>query len=222
MSFLNAVKGAIWNEDPSERKSQTPPQPTKAAAPAGTTPAIQPISFNTSVNSEMVEALRAVIQGRKTAFTALDEQAAKLESIIPDVVTRMRAAFATVNRPAKDVIQAIDIHISDINGEVMKFKSHSTAEKAGQVGTLRAQAKALVDSAPSITAQIQELEAKATQLREQLTINATKANDLNAQADTAESKFTTAEVAFEASAKSIITELETQKQSFLSTIGENK
>jgi len=170
----------------------------------------------------MVDALRTIVTNRKTAFTALEEQAVKLESIILDPNVRMKAAFATVNRPAKDVIQAIDIHISDINGEVMKFKNHSASEKNTQVTALRSQSKSLTDGSATINAQIADLETKIAQLREKLTTDAIKANELSTQADSVESKLANAEREFETAASSIITELETQKHSFLSTVGENK
>jgi len=90
MSWLNAVKGAIFEEDPNAPKQEAPAKTVTVMA--GNVPAGQPMQMSAPVNAEFVAAIRKAVLGRNTALTQLMAMADKLTSIIPDPTQRLKAA----------------------------------------------------------------------------------------------------------------------------------
>ncbi len=119
-SFFKKVGRLIFEEttevsatgDTSEKISSNP----TASAPAG-------------VTAGLANKLIQTVLGRKSAYTALMDAAEPMKSIIPDEATRTKAAFAVIHasqqRTVEQVVQAIDLHASDLEGEEMRFLQSS-------------------------------------------------------------------------------------------------
>jgi len=165
-----------------------------AVSPAQTSSTVaQSVSSPTNmINQDMLSALQKVISNRKTPYTALVESSERLRNIIPDDVTRLKAAFATISadgaRSLADVTKALDVHVQDLSGEQIKFKQMSDQAIANNVGSIRSQAKNLTDSCLSRATQISNLEAQIHAMTQQNIDDQAKSADLTNQANVAESE----------------------------------
>lgn len=107
------------------------------------TPKSQPPIINkeaTPQNNEVMELLNRTINNRKSAYTSLLETARKMEKVLPNEADRIKAAFALIaaeGRTAENVIQAIDVHLSDLEGEHLRFKQQSELQLQTQSKTLK-------------------------------------------------------------------------------------
>lgn len=162
MSFLNAIKGAIFEEDPNAKAQPAIVPPPTAAAPAAPVTAGQATSpAISSENAEMIDVIRKATLGRKTAYTALLEAANKLANVIPDANTRIKAAYAMVGgeqRTAETIIGAIDIHISDVDAEQRRLAAQLETSAMAQVNKLRDQANQLTEANADRQRQIEALQ----------------------------------------------------------------
>ena len=104
------------------------------AAPDATGGAVQkttpnPTPASVGVTADLANKLVQTVLGRKSAYTALLDAAEPMKTIIPDEVTRFKAAFAVIHasqqRTIEQVVQAIDVHVSDLDGEQMRFLQSS-------------------------------------------------------------------------------------------------
>jgi chromosome segregation ATPase len=204
MSWVNAVKGAIF-EDASTNNTMPPPV---AAQPATGTPTV-----SVGVDVEMVNAIKKTTLARKTAYTALLEAADKMISVIPDGNTRLKAAYAMVageQRTIDTIVNALDVHISDVDGERLRFTQQTGQLMASEVETLKAQAA-------SLDATTNQLRDQITSLTQQVADNVAKSAALVTQATTRSVELEQAANKFAAAAQSVRSEFEQQRVS-LSTI----
>lgn len=192
--FLDALKKAV---SPLVGFDEAEPQPAptnyKTARVAGSYVA------GTAYDPDMLAALSTAIMARKTPYTALLDSAKKLEKVIPDETMRIKAAFATLgDRTPPDVIQAIDVHLADLEGERLRFKQTSEKNLKSVAGAARSTAKSKEDQIASNAERIQRIRDEAAQLEQ---ANATLTNDartLSVQADQAESEVKAVEGRFNA------------------------
>jgi hypothetical protein len=115
-------------------------------------------------NSPMTKSLMEQVLGRPTAYTALTEAMAPLEEIIPDEMTRYRAAFAVIkkNRSLDQVIQAIDLqHMQVLEDEMLRFASQAKDKEASDIG-------ARVAEANTLKGNIAAADVQAVKLREEM------------------------------------------------------
>lgn len=207
MSWMNAVKGAIFEETPTNAPIPAP----VAAQPTGTHTSVTPVSVG--ADPEMVSAIKKTTLARKTAYTALLEAADKMTTIIPDSNTRIKAAYAMVageQRTVDTIVNALDVHISDVDGERMRFTQQTSQLFANEVETLKAQAA-------SLDATNEQLRNQIASLTQQVTDNAAKSATLLAQATTRNTELEQAAARFTVAAQQVRSEFEQQRVS-LSTI----
>src|SRR5574343_471788 len=110
------IKGAIFEDEPGSAPKAAAPAAAPVAQPAQ---AGSPVVYATpGVNMDMVTAIKKAIFSRPTPFTTLMAAADKLSSIIADSNLRLKAAFATASegRTAKQVADAVDVHLVDVDG----------------------------------------------------------------------------------------------------------
>jgi chromosome segregation ATPase len=133
MGLLDTIKNSIFEEDPN--KPAAPAAAPVTSDPVGTTPSSAPVSTYVpapAVDDEAVKALRNVAYARPTAFKTLLDAMEKMKDIILDEGTRAKAAFATISSDARtpaQIIQAIDIHLNDLQGEQSRFNSLAESKK---------------------------------------------------------------------------------------------
>jgi hypothetical protein len=179
--FLSGLKGMILEEDvpakraPAEEEAPTgvAPAPRGAnpgipapgsgfvAAAPGAAPSYAPAS---NPQSPMFASLMQVTLARATAYTALTEAMTPLEEIIPDEMTRYRAAFAVIkkNRTLEQVVQAIDMqHLEVLEEEVARFSVQAKSKEHQDV-------QSRIDEATNLKARIDAANARVVELRRQL------------------------------------------------------
>jgi chromosome segregation ATPase len=207
MSWINAVKGAIFEDSVPANQPATVPANTPVL-PAGSVATSVP-----TAQSEMIATIRNTTLARKTAYTALLEAADKMISIIPDVNTRLKAAYAMVGgeqRTVNTIIQALDVHISDVDGEKGRFAQFTQQQYANEVESVRTQAA-------NLTADTQRIQQQIAELNQQVATNTNRVAELNQQADTRQRELDSAVSQFNASAQVVRSEFEQQRSS-LATI----
>lgn len=215
-------KNAIFEEDPAEaaKKKAQAPSPAPAPAPAAGVPAGTMHSFAPVVNTAMVEAIRKATFSRNTALTALIQQSENFADVIPDPVMRLRAAHkAGGARSPKEIADAITIHLSDVDGEEMRFAQMLNGKVDKEVGGLTRQAEACDSQVSAATSEIQSLSQRVAQLQQQIGEAQARASTLRAEASAKEHELRQAEVEFKAAASTVRTELNGHKNTILSTLG---
>ena len=181
--FLTGLKGLILEDEVPKRApaAEAPAAPAAAPTrPGGTpapgqgfvaTPAGAPASAPTQAgpamagtNSPMFANLMSVALSRVTAYTALTEAMEPLQEIIPDEMTRYKAAFALIkkSRTLEQVVQAIDLqHIEALEEEVARFGVQAKNKQFQDV-------QQRLDEADGIKARIDAANARIVQLRQEL------------------------------------------------------
>lgn len=187
----------IWSKtiglfvETDDAPATTPVQPTVAApvAPAATvngtltpTPAFDP---------EILGMFQNAISARKTPYTALLEKSAVLADVIPDESTRTKAAFKMIlseGRTLDSVLQAIDLHIADVSGELLRLKSTSETASKTKVLSLRSAATQSIELRDSNMEKIKRLQEQIETLHNEAAEADRKAVDMTAQANAAEAE----------------------------------
>jgi hypothetical protein len=141
-----AADGSAAGQKPAQNAG--PYAPSMASSPALT------------VSSPMTASLLEQVLNRATAFTALNEALKPLEEIIPDEMTRYRAAFAVIkkNRSLDQVIQAIDFqHLHMLEDEVTRFAAQAKQKENSDINVRVTEAATLKDNVQAATEQIVKL-----------------------------------------------------------------
>lgn len=176
--FLSGLKGRILEDE-------VPAKRAEAEAPVGVAPAVvprasaghpapgsgfipasppMPAGAAPMQSSPMFNSLMSVTLGRATAYTALTEAMTPLEEIIPDEMTRYRAAFALIkkSRTLEQVVQAIDMqHLEVLEEEIARFGVQAKSKEYQEVHSR-------MEESASLKARIDAANAKVLELRRQL------------------------------------------------------
>lgn len=166
MSWLNAVKGAIFEEDPNAPNQEMPAAPKGVTITSANITSGQPVQMAAPVSPEFVAAIRKAVLGRNTALTQLMTMADKLISIIPDPSQRLKAAYATAGdgRTVKQIVDAVDVHLSDVDGEEQRFKIALDGKISAEVAPLEQQAQILAGQVTTAQQQIEQAQARIAEL----------------------------------------------------------
>jgi hypothetical protein len=219
--MFNSLKNMIFEEDPNEVK----PAAHAQAAPTFTNGQLAPASpgFTTTpqVSPEFVTAIRKVVLGRNTALTQLLGAADKLTTIIPDPTTRFKAAFATAGngRSVKQIAEAVDIHISDVDGEELRFKAAIDQKVASEVGTLEQRAQLAAQAIQSAQQQIEQAQQRITELTQQIGRQQGEQAQAQAEANAKRNEIEQASVQFKLAAQHVRHELQSHKTTIMSALG---
>jgi predicted nucleic acid-binding Zn-ribbon protein len=139
MSLFNKVLGTVF-EMPEE---QSPP-----AGPTGTPAAVKPAHVPSSYSyappapaedDPMLLKLRAAAYARVTPFKTMLDSMDKMKGIIPDETMRAQAAYANVANDARtptQILQAIDVHLQDLQAEQTKFVAITNSKKSADLQTI--------------------------------------------------------------------------------------
>lgn len=199
-----------------------------AAKPAVAAPAAQPVqtagapaSAAVSQDNQFLEVLRKVIKSRSTAFTALLEAADRLNNIIPDPTTRLKAAYATVvteGRGLKEMLGAIDAHFSDLEGNKLAFTRSLETQKAAALNTLNAEKSALENSIKTSSDQIASMQQQIQQLQQVIATNTARSIEIATQIQTEDARFAATAQQFDTALLIVRQELEGQRSAIGSTL----
>ena len=186
---MGALKGLVMEEDPSDQA----PKGSTAAIPQNTNMGgggyvAAPLSSAPMIDPALMQHLQGVINKRRTPYTSLLEQSEKLRSIIPDDITRLKASAVSTGNDKASILQAIDIHINDLDQEAGNFKRFTDSEAASKIGGLQADAASRERTAADQDARIQALTQEIQQLQQSAAENRAQAAQatVNAQAEQAE------------------------------------
>jgi hypothetical protein len=211
-----------------DEKPATAPekQPVQAAMAAPTVPGQLP-TFVAPVNSlapdpDMIAQLQTVVTKKASPYSAFLESAATLDGIIPDETMRLRAAIKVVTgdgkRTFEQISSAIDMHISDVEGQRLLFKGAADSRRRSEVDAPKQRAESLRNQNVQIQSQVEQLEAQIARLRDQAVQQDAEASQLDAQAQAAEADISTNEHRFGLSVDYVKNELAAKKQ-LISTVG---
>ena len=192
------------------------------AAPTVAQSSAAPVaSPSVGMDSNMVATLQRVVAARKTPYTALLEAADKLKSVIPDDATRLKAAFAMISsegqRTLDGVLQAIDIHITDVDGEGMRFKQASDSNAVAKVGALRSRVASITATRDGTLQTIANLEKEIAAQRTSIAANEQEIIQFTTQANDAEREIAILNTQFKAAIDFLKADL-TNKKTQLSSV----
>jgi hypothetical protein len=220
MAWLDAIKNAVLLDPGTSDKPVAPPVQQQAAAVMGTT-ALAGAAYGPQASPEFVAAIRKVVLSRNTALTQLLTAADKLVAIIPDPNTRFKAAFATAGdgRTPKQVADAVDIHLADVDGEEARFKQAIDAKVASEVGGAERRAAAATSAITANTQQIEQLQARVAELATQIGTFQQDVAQATADAANKRAEIEQATAQFKMAAQVVKQELQGHKSTILSALG---
>lgn len=206
-------------------ETQAAQQPAKTLAPLPGAAPVRPTIHNVismpNVDPQMLEVLQKRIVSRPTAYTALLDHADAFSDVIPDENMRLQAAGKAVtkdgSRTTASILQAIDVHIADVEGERMRFKQTTDNQIQMKSGKLREQVVNLEKQNQNNASEIERLQAQIAKLQENSANNATAINDLTIQANQAESDIVATAESFERAVEYVKNDL-TNKKSKLASV----
>ena len=196
-----------------ETNPTSSPAPVKAIVPSPT--------GGTVADNKFVSALRTAIKTRQTAFTTLLGAADKLISIIPDPNTRLKAAFATVSgegRGVKEVLAALEIHASDLEGQRLQFSRAAEEAAKNAVGSLQVELDSVQPSIAAAQGQIQSMTAQINTLNEMIAQKSTRGAELTAQITAENQRLAVSQQEFETALMIVKSELDNQKAIILTAL----
>jgi chromosome segregation ATPase len=171
----SALKNALTDEDPIAQARRTKLQGGKAsvaATPAGTRTETAAEPTARAPMSPMAAALLEQVLSKATAYTALTEKLAPLESIIVDERTRYQAAYALIkgSRSVEQLVQSIDMqHMQALEAEAGRFAAQLREKERVEIGTRSSESQTLsahIDAASQQMAELrEELEARIGQIQ---------------------------------------------------------
>ena len=216
--FLEAAKSAIY-ETPIDPNADN----TKGAVPTGAGLAGHPQSaapMAVGVNQDMVSAIKKVTFGRNTAFTQLLSAAEALADVIPDATMRLKAAHKTAGagRTGKQIADAVDVHLQDVDGEEMRFKAAVDAKASAEIGTIEAQAAVATQQIQQAQAEIQQAQQRIAELTSQIGQLTQTAATAQAQVVQKRGELEAAQAQFKLAAQAVRNELSANKAAILSTL----
>lgn len=174
-----AMKGALVDEDPINATR-------RAKLQASTAPAEKPEAAQaaqTAPMSPMAATLMEQVLAKATAYTALTEKLAPLETIIVDERTRYLAAYALIksSRSVDQVLQAIDMqHVPALEAEASRFAAQLEDKERAEIGARAQQLQSLTGGIDAAAQQVVKLREDTEQRIRQ--IEATVARDRERQA----------------------------------------
>lgn len=220
MAWLDAIKNAVLVDPGTDDK---PTVVAPAVQPQGVMAGISPAaSYATpQVSPEFVTAIRKVVLSRNTALTQLLTAADKLTAIIPDANTRFQAAFKMTGdgRSPKQVADAVDIHLADVDGEEARFKQAIDAKVVAEVGGAERKAQSCQAGIEANTAQVQQLQARIVELTTQIGGFQQDQAQALGEAATKRAEIEQAAAQFKMAAQVVKQELQGHKSTILSALG---
>lgn len=227
MSFLQGLRDAVFEADPNAPKAAPAPAPAVQGQTPGLTitasnisPGV-PMAMAAPVDATFVGAIKKAVFGRNTALTQLMATADKLANIIPDPSQRLKAAFATAGdgRTVKQIADAVDVHLSDVDGEELKFKQVLDSKAQTEVAPLEQQHQAAMSQIQAAQNEIQAAQQRIADLNASIANLSTQASQAAQGAQAKKQELDTMAVSFKAAANAVRTELQQNKAVIMTALG---
>lgn len=223
MSWLDKAKGMLYDEDPNAVKSAAP---TAAVGLGSLTQPSQPGTPMTSmpmaagVNPDMVAMIKKVTFGRNTAFTQLLQASEALADVIPDQVMRLKAAHKTAGagRTGKQIADAVDVHLQDVDGEEMRFAAAVKQKADTEIAGVESQATLATQQIQNAQLEIQQAQQRIADLTANIGQYSQTAATAQATVAAKRAELDQATAQFKIAANSVRNELNASKSAILSTL----
>ena len=218
-----AVKDALIDDDPVAAARRAKLQGGKAPAdqPAAGAPDTAPAAM-----SPMAAALMAQVLSKATAYTALTEKLAPLETIVVDERTRYQAAYALIksSRNVEQVVQAIAMqHIPALEAEAARFAAQLEDKERQEIGARSQELQALtthIDAAAQQVATLREdAEARIRQIEATVARDRERQASLTREIDAKRHELAGVQRQFDAAARSVAQALDAAKATVLRHLG---
>jgi chromosome segregation ATPase len=133
---------------------------------------------------------------------------------------RLKAAHKTAGggRTGKQIADAVDVHLQDVDGEVLRFKSMIDQKTASDVGTMQAQFDQTAAEIAAAQAAIGAAQQQISDLTAAIIAKQQQGVQLTAQIQTATADLKSSQLQFEAAAQAVRNELNGSKAAILSTL----
>lgn len=166
------------------------------------------------VDQGMLADIQKVISRRQTPFSKLEADAAQLAPVIPDEMTRTKAAFQMqkgTGVAAAQVISSIDLHIRDIETEKTNFVNASQGVARTRVGSLRTEIEQLSAQNTHAEQTISQLQQQIQALQTGMAERAATISQKSVEAATAESDIQMKVNQFTGAADSVVATLKSKQ-----------
>ena len=170
----------------------------------------------------MTASLMELVLNRTTAYTALTEAMTPLEEIIPDEMTRYRAAFAVIkkNRTLEQVVQAIDLqHMQILESEITRFAAQAKEREASDVDTRIHEAQTLKANIEAANTQVvkvrQEMEARIRAIEDGVQRDRQRLDDIGREVEEKRQAIASVQRQFDVAAASVTASLQQAKTKIL-------
>ncbi len=164
MGFIATVEEEPTAATPQQAQPTAPQSMVFSAAGASAPTPAPGVSLPPALDPTIVQHLQQKVMSRRTAFTSLLEAAEKLKDFIPDDLKRLQAAAKTNGGDKAAVLNAIEVHIKDLDMEAANFKRFADSEAQTKVAALTASADQADQAATGAEQRIQALQAEIAQL----------------------------------------------------------
>lgn len=223
MGLLDKIKAvasdALFEAEPGVQQAPEAQASTNAAPSAMAVPTADMMSMQMTVNTEMVDAIRKAAFGRQTALTTLISAAENLKDVIPDQTMRMKAAYKTIGgRDVKQITDAVQIHLSDVDGEEMRFSNMIKAKADSEIGGLNRQAEAMKQTIDTANAEINIATRRIAELNASIGEATASQAQFLSQASAKQQELAQAETQFKQAAAQVRNELNGHKAVVLSVL----
>jgi hypothetical protein len=219
--MFSSIKNALFESDDKAKPvaPQVAVQPVNPFRPAGGPAAPIPQAVP-QLNQAMVDAIRKGTFGRNTALTTLITASEQLADIIPDPVTRLKAAHRTAGgRDSNQIVEAVNIHLNDINAEEARFKQALEQKSKTELGELHRTKSMNEGVITNKTQAIERLQAELQASHQALQEAQVKVGEIDNLINEKQHELANAENEFKIAANAVRAELEGHRNSILSTLG---
>jgi hypothetical protein len=214
-----AVKDALIDEDPiaAARRAKLQGGKTPADIPAEPACEAPPATM-----SPMAATLMAQVLSKATAYTALTEKLAPLETIVLDERTRYQAAYALIksSRSVDQVVQAIAMqHLPALEAEAARFGAQLEDKERQEIGARSQELQTLttnIDAAAQQVARLrEEAEARIRQIEATVARDRERQAQLTREIDAKRQELAGVQRQFDAAARSVAQALEAARATVL-------
>jgi uncharacterized coiled-coil protein SlyX len=219
--LFSGLKDLILEEEFPVRSGSAAAQPSPVATAPVSSGGASAAPVN-AANSTIVANLSQLVLSRATAYTALTEAMTPLADIIPDEMTRYRAAFAVIkkSRTLEQVIQAIDLqHMQILEGEVTRFTAQAKEKEGSEVHARISEAKTLNAKIEAANAQVvsirQEMEARIREIEEGVQRDRKRIDDINREVEEKRAAIASVQHQFDGAVSSVKESLLQEKANIL-------
>lgn len=214
-SLGKSIKGVLFETDPNEAKAVVVVADPQASIGLASTSLPQA----TGINPEYVAAIRKAALTRQSPLTQLMDQLDKFATIIQDPMVRMKAAHASVpGLTVKQLSDAVDAHLSDVDGEELKFKAMIDSKIAQDVGGVQAEAEGLAKQIAQAQADIQAAQTRIAELGQEIGTLSGQLSQAQNLATTKKIELDQASQQFKVAAQAVRSELTSNKQAILTSL----